>query len=89
MHTEESTNILETYVNHLQNIGLNHQESYSLVLKFWVMVNNKFIKIKENNKTISLLNIYSSNNFHLSDFVPLFEFYKVSKVLLKKEEDFR
>ncbi|MCE7749769.1 MAG: N-6 DNA methylase [Candidatus Heimdallarchaeota archaeon] len=85
MHTEESTNILETYVNHLQNIGLNHQESYSLVLKFWVMVNNKFIKIIENNKTISLLNIYSSNNFHLSDFVPLFEFYKVSKVLLKKE----
>ncbi|MCE7738602.1 MAG: N-6 DNA methylase [Candidatus Heimdallarchaeota archaeon] len=85
MHTEESTNILETYVNHLQNIGLNHQESYSLVLKVWVMVNNEFIKIIEDNKTISLSNIYSSNNFHLSDFVPLFEYYKVSKVLLEKE----
>ncbi|MCG3259260.1 MAG: N-6 DNA methylase [Candidatus Heimdallarchaeota archaeon] len=84
MHTEESTNILETYVNHLQNIGLNHQESYSIVLKFWVMVNSEFIKIIEDNKTISLLNIYSSNNFHLSDFVSLFEYYKVSKVLLEK-----
>jgi len=85
MHTEESTNILETYVNHLQNIGLNHQESYSVVLKFWVMVNNEFIKIIEDNKTVSLSNIYASNNFHLSDFVPFFEYYKVSKVLLEKE----
>ncbi len=85
MHTEESTNILETYVNHLKNMGLNHQESYSLILKVWVMVNNEFIRIIEDNETISLSNIYSSNNFHLSDFVPLFEYYKVSKVLLDKE----
>ncbi len=85
MHTKESTNILEKYVNHLQNTGLNHQESYSVVLKFWVMVNNEFIKIIEDNKTVSLSNIYASNNFHLSDFVPFFEYYKVSKVLLEKE----
>jgi len=85
MQAKDQVTALNTFLTLLQKRGIQLQESYSLLVKLWVIVKNGFIKNQSVEKDTSLSDIYRMNNFHLSDSISFFEHYKVSEIQLEKE----